>query len=321
MYLVFDVGGSSIKYALMSEAGEFIEKGKTKTVLDAEDALDRFVDSIGNIYDELKKRASIEGIAMSLPGQIDVDNGIVYGGGALVFLHKVELGRLLSERCDNIRVSLENDGKCAALSEVWLGNAKGCKNACVLIFGTGIGGGIVIDGKVHRGSHLLAGEVSYCFDEINEEQAKSMADFEGHYGVDGTIKRFPYMWSMNNSTRAMICKVAWAKGLEPNDVTGEQIYEWADAGDKEVIEILDKWYLAIAKYCCNMYVILDPEIILIGGGISAQPAMIEGVKKKVELLAGSTQVFDKIKVDVCKYRNDSNLYGALYNFEQKYNIK
>ncbi|MGN0436765.1 MAG: ROK family protein [Wujia sp.] len=321
MYLVFDVGGSSVKYALMSETGEFIEKGKMKTILEVDDALERFIDSLGNVYDEFKKKAKIDGIAMSLPGQIDVDNGVVYGGGALIFLNKIKLGERLSARCDQVRVAMENDGKCAALSEVWLGNAKGCKNACVLIFGTGIGGGIVIDGKIHRGSHFLAGEVSYCFDEITEEQAREMADFEGRYGVDGTIKRFPYMWSMNNSTRALICRVAWAKGLEPNDVTGEKIYEWADAGDKQVIDILDKWYLAIAKYCCAMYVILDPEIILIGGGISAQPAMIEGVKRKVDLLAKTAHVFDKIKVNVCKYRNDSNLYGALYNFEQKYNLR
>lgn len=319
MYLIFDVGGSAVKYAVMDETGNIQEKGKIPTINYIENALEAFVESLGEIYDSVKSKYEIIGIAMSLPGQIDVDKGIVYGGGALRYLHEVSLGELVSNRCDGLKVSLENDGKCAALSEIWLGNAKGMKDACVLIFGTGIGGGIVIDGKVHHGHQLKAGEVSYCFDSCEFEDLDKVGDVDS-LAVDDSIRAFPFHWSNNSATRALVIKVADRKNMDPKDVSGELIYKWVEEGDKDAIEITERIYFNIAKYCLNLHVIINPEIILIGGGISAQPKFVEGIRRYVGKLSVASKVLGGIKLDVCKYLNDSNLYGALYNFKQKYNM-
>ena len=178
MYLVFDVGGTFIKYALMDQKGKIYEKYKVPTpfqdgkvddngdeitpyTVKTEDGIAAFLEQIDIIYGKYSKEYQITGIAMSLPGQVNVNQGIVYGGGSLPYLDRVPLGNLISRRCGNVPVALENDAKCAALAEVWIGNAKDCKDACVLVFGTGIGGGIIIDRKVRHGVGMIAGERSF----------------------------------------------------------------------------------------------------------------------------------------------------------------
>ena len=128
MYLVFDVGGTFVKYAWMSMDGNIQEKGKYPTPTKEGESVPEFVESLGQIYDKYKDQG-VEGIALSLPGLIDAENGIIRNGGGIKYLKDAHLAELLGARCDGVKISMENDGKCAALAEVWMGNAKGCKNA------------------------------------------------------------------------------------------------------------------------------------------------------------------------------------------------
>lgn len=317
MYLVFDVGATFVKYAWMTEEGDIKEKGRISTKNKAGDGVDDFIESLAGIYDQYKEKGTVEGIAMGLPGQIDVEHGIVYGGGGIRYMHNVPLQELLSKRCDNVKVSVENDGKCAALAEVWLGNAKDVKDACVLVFGTGIGGGIIKDGKVHRGKRMLAGELSFTIENMTREDISRIRCGEEMSMLDA-IEQMPFMWSAHAATGSVCYWMAKKKGLPVEEVTGERIYQWANAGDEEAADALEDMYFSIAKQCCNLYVAFDPEVILIGGGISAEPAFVEGIKRYVEKLKKISIIYKEIKIDVCRYRNDSNLLGALYNFKQIY---
>lgn len=318
MYLVFDVGGTYIKYAWMSGDGEILEKHKTPTPIKPEDNMETFLSVLVDVYRKYKQMGEVDGIAMSLPGQIDVENGIVYGGGALKYTHLAHLGEMLSERCDHVRVSMENDGKCAALAELWKGNAKDATNACVLIVGTGIGGGIIIDRKVHRGKRMLAGELSYCIENMNRKDIDNIFHIEEIKTLGETFDQMPFLSASQQTAAALTYHASVKKGLSHGDVTGEWIYQMVEQGDSELAEILEEMYFSIAKMCMNLYVTVDPDVILIGGGISAQPAFVEGIKKYVEKLKEITLVYSEIKVDICKFRNDSNLLGALYNFKQMY---
>ncbi len=321
MYLVFDVGATFIKYALMTAEGEIIEKNKIKTPMEDDDRVEDFVAAVGKVFDEYKKNETICGIAMGLPGQIDVKKGIVYNGGGLRYLHEKNVQQLLEDRCDNTPVSLENDGKCAALAEVWKGNAKDVKDACVLVFGTGIGGALIKDRKVIHGKHLLAGELSYAMESMTREELENLPEGEGlmeQENLINMVEKYPYTWSPKSSTYYLCYWVAKKKGLSPDEVTGEKIYQWEEEGDADTIEVLEETYFSIAKYCISLYVIFDPEVILIGGGISAQPKFVQGIQKYVEKLKKLSNVYKDIKIDSCKYLNDSNLLGALYNFKQKY---
>ncbi len=153
--LVLDIGGSSIKYAIMNETADILERGNESTPLDS---FESFISVIRKIYDKYKD--DIDGIALSAPGTIDPKSGLILAPGALSFNYKVNLIDKIHE-FTTYPVSIENDGKCAALAESWIGNLKNCKSGIVLVLGTGIGGGIILDGKLWSGSHFFAGEFSY----------------------------------------------------------------------------------------------------------------------------------------------------------------
>lgn len=320
MYLVFDVGGTFIKYAWMTSDGEILDKGKEKTPGSLDHSAEDFVETLGGIYDQYKDRDDFQGIAIDLPGQIDVENGIVYGGGALRYMHKVPLVKLMEERCDGHRVSIENDAKAAALAEVWKGNASDVQDACVLIFGTGIGGALIKDRKVHRGKHLLAGEMSFAIETMTREEAANIQSIEG-MDVMEAVDKVPYFWAAHGATGAVCHKLAKKKGLLDSEVTGEKMYAWAKDGDAEAAEALEDMYFCIAKRCLSLFVTYDPEVILIGGGISAEPEFFAGINRYVEKIKELSLIYDKIRLDVCRYRNDSNLLGALYNFKQIYEME
>lgn len=321
MYLIFDIGGTFSKYALMKADGTIVDKGKFETKNKEGDTVDDFVDSLVAVYDNYKTYTVIEGISMSLPGQIDVENGIVYVGGALPFLHKVRLGKLMSDRCDHKPVTLENDAKCAALAEVWKGNASDYTNAVLFIIGTGVGGGVIIDRKVHRGKRMIAGEFSYIFDTITREEAEhnmlnvdDVERLEDKYG-DGI-----YSLSKAAATYSLRVRVSKEKNIPLEQVTGELIYKWSDEGDEICSNALKDMYFAIAKQCLNMYVILNPDVILIGGGISSEPRFIEGIRYYAKMLSNAAEMFKGYKIELCKFGNDSNLLGALYNFLQMHDL-
>lgn len=321
MYLIFDIGGTFSKYALMKADGTIVDKGKFETKNKEGDTVDDFVDSLVAVYDNYKTYTVIEGISMSLPGQIDVENGIVYVGGALPFLHKVRLGKLMSDRCDHKPVTLENDAKCAALAEIWKGNASDYTNAVLFIIGTGVGGGVIIDRKVHRGNRMIAGEFSYIFDTITREEAEhnllnvdDVELLEDKYG-DGI-----YSLSKAAATYSLRVRVSKEKNIPLEQVTGELIYKWSDEGDEICSNSLKDMYFAIAKQCLNMYVILNPDVILIGGGISSEPRFIEGIRYYAKMLSNAAEMFKGYKIELCKFGNDSNLLGALYNFLQMHDL-
>ena len=320
MYLVFDVGGTFIKYAYMSSDGDILKKDKIKTPDPRYSRPADFVETIGTIYDKCTADENVEGIAVAMPGQIDVERGIVYGGGALPYLHEAHVQSMLEERCGGVKVSLENDGKAAALAEVWKGNAADVKDAYVLIFGTGIGGAVIKDRHVHVGKHLLAGEVSFSIDMLKFEDVDKVVPIEG-MGVVESFEKVPYFWSSHASTTALCHRYAKLKGLDHEQVTGEMIYRFLDEGDEDAERVLEEMYFNIAKHCLNLYVAFDPEVILIGGGISAEPRFIEGIKKYVERIRVISQIYKDFKIDLCKFRNDSNLFGALFNFKQKYGLE
>lgn len=320
MYLVYDVGGTYIKYALMDSEGTIHKKGKTPTPDGYESTLEHFVDILSDIYEEYKMIYELEGIAISIPGQIDVEKGIVYGGGALPYLDQIHLGELLSAKCDGIRVALENDAKCAALAEAWIGNAKDCQSAVVIVFGTGIGGGIIVDGKVLHGQDMVAGEVSLWIDSIQMDELPNIKPVE-ELSEREDFMDFPRgLWHNKASVMYLRKTIAKYKKMDYREVSGEQIYEWAQEGDQYINALLENVYLSIAKQLCNMYVILAPEIILIGGGISSRAEFLEGVMRYVNQIKNFSRMFRNIRVDTCRYLNDSNLVGALYNFKQKYNM-
>ena len=139
-YLVFDAGGTYIKYALMNENAEILEKDKRPTLDYRTHTKEEFYGSLDEIV--AKYNGQIEGIAISMPGMLDNRNGYCVTAGYLAYLAGSAVGDELTERY-GIAVSVENDGKCAALAEYWKGSLKGCDNGAVVVIGSGVAGGII----------------------------------------------------------------------------------------------------------------------------------------------------------------------------------
>lgn len=289
-YVVIDIGGSSIKHALMTENGEVLEKGSIKT--EGND-INLFIESIGKIVDSYKENNEICGLACSSPGAVDVKTGFVGGGSAVPCIHGPNIKELLEERC-KLRVSIENDANCAGLAEGWIGAAKGIENYACVVVGTGIGGCIVVNGRILRGKHLHGGEFGYMFTRDSE-------------GLTDRI------WSEVASTNALVTRVSKLKGIEKSQLDGKKVFEMAEDGDEEIKNEIESWYMDLARGMYNIQYIVDPEKIVVGGAISTREGFDEKINEKLALLKSDIATLD-VKVEKCKFENDSNLIGALYHF-------
>lgn len=294
-YLTLDVGGSAIKYALIQEDLYIIEKSSVPTPMDT---LENFIETIGKIYDRYVENG-IEGMALSMPGIIDPDRGYSYTGGALRYIDKLETVKVLKERCP-INITIGNDAKCAANAELGFGNLQDIQDGAVVILGTGIGGCIIKDHKVHTGRHFSAGEFSWI-----------KTDFHDAVTWD-------HAWCNRNGITGLLDRVQ--EVLETDQkMNGKEIFEMANNGDKKVIAAIDQFAFETATQIFNIHSIFDCEKVAIGGGISAQPLLIDLIQKNLDAIyAGLGFDFYHPIIVPCYFRNDANLIGALYQHIQTY---
>lgn len=288
--LVFDVGGSAIKYAIMDNDAHIYERGKELT---PKDSLDSFLNVLKSVYE--KYQDEVDGIAMSVPGTIDSSKGQIFAPGALTYNENVNLADKIHEFTD-VPVTLENDGKSAALAELWKGHLQGCQAGAVIVVGSGLGGGIIQDGHLLKGQHLFAGEFSYVlFGEENE--------FLNN------------VWAMQGSTTALLMQTAKSKNIDFTDIDGIKVFEWIHQGNQQAILALQSVAKSLAKGIYNLQCILDPEKILIGGGISQQPLLLEKIQEELNHIYSQIPfTIPHAQVETCRFYNDSNLIGALYNY-------
>ncbi len=290
--LVLDIGGTFIKYACMDESMEFLARGRTSTPRDGREEL---IEAIGRIYDSL---LPLDGIAISMPGIIDTEKGYCRMGGALGYNDDFYLRQSLYRRCP-VKISMENDAKCAALAEAAAGSLRDVNDGFVLIFGTMIGGGYIKDRKLHRGKHSSAGEVSYLITDRD-----SMASLDTVWG--------------NRCSALRLCRMyAGRKGLDPDQVDGVQVFQAVNRRDRDALDCLEQFSREIAVQIFNLQTVLDVERFAIGGGISAQPALIRSVRAQLqELYRHCPYTVSQVEVVACAFQNDANLIGALQCFLQ-----
>ena len=293
--LSIDIGGTFIKYALMGQDATILSRGKIPTPQEGREEL---VDAIGRLYDEMP---DVEGIAISMPGIIDTENGYCVMGGALSYNDDFYFRHVLYERCP-VKIVLENDAKCAAMAEAGMGALKDVRDGLVLIFGTMIGGGIIHDHKLLRGRHFSAGEVSYII-----PHAERKVSYEN-------------VWGNCNGTPRLCRIYAEKKGIDQSEVDGLMVFNGVKAGEEEAIESLNRFTRGIAVQIFNLQTVLDPERIAIGGGISAQPLLIEYIRRHLnQLYSDCPYQIPRAEVVTCKFQNDANLYGALQCYWERVN--
>ncbi|MGW8441918.1 ROK family protein [Paenibacillus sp. SEL1] len=294
--LVFDIGGSFIKFSLYFQ-GEFMCKGKVKTPLDS---LENLLIALKQIHNQFIDEC--EGIAVSMPGIVDSESGHMVHGGSLRYINDINMIEVF-KKAFHLPVAIENDGKCAALGEAWCGSLQGIADGVVLVVGTGMGGGIISQGKLLKGHHLSAGEFSFI--RTNNEYADN---------VD-------YLLGMQGSSSVLSKTVTKAKGLPADSMTGEKVFKLIEEGDHTVQAIFQEYCRNIATQIINLQTILDPEKFVIGGGISANPLLVITIKEELEkLYLDSILNFVRADIEQSKLGNEANLLGAIYNYKQTYHL-
>ena len=296
-YLVLDIGGTFIKYAIMDENANFVEQGKVPANTMSEQAT---LKSLADVRDAVADY-DYEGVAISMPGRIDTAKGWAYTGGAFTWLHDYpaaeKYGAIFGKPC-----TIANDGKCAAIAESWSGALADVDSGAVLVLGTGVGGGIVLNRKVWMGVSGGAGELSWLVCDFP-------AIHEGHAGSA--------IWAGKIAAGAIVPKFGLAKGLANAD--GVMLFDAYEAGDPDAKAIMDDYAVWASSGIITLQAVLDLPRYAVGGGISARPETTTLIRDAVDKLFEMHPYlpFSKPEIVTCKYGNEANLIGALaFHLEQ-----
>ena len=290
-YLAIDVGGTFIKYAVITDDCMIVEKNKIPT---PHENFEEFIHSLVEIYKEVSKSCKLEGIALSMPGIIDSKKGFMYTGGSLRYINNVNIVEILQNKT-GLPVTVENDAKCAAVAELWKGALKDCENAVVIVCGTAVGGAVIRNREVVSGKNFMAGEFSYV-----------MTDSVSEYKMSNCLAE-------TAGAPALLKSVSEETGIPVEDLSGEKAFSIANQGDVYALEGIRKHAKKLAVQIHNYQYIFDPEKIAIGGGISEQPLLLQLIKEELTKINGIFPWTLPIpEVTTCKFFNDANLIGAVY---------
>ncbi|MCD8131672.1 MAG: ROK family protein [Lachnospiraceae bacterium] len=288
-FCVLDIGGTFIKGAIMDENSNIIERMRVKSDCSSLEALLSGLDEI-----IAPVAGSVEGIAVSMPGKIDCEKGITRTGGTFAFIKDLPIVSILEEKY-HLPVAVENDGKAAASAENWMGALKDVKNGLVFIFGTGIGGGIIMNNQVIKGSHFAAGELSLCL---------LSKDVEGF--------QYSNMISTMSSTNGLLGIYQTMSGMEEK-VDGVEFFQRANGGEETALEALRRFGRITANYIFDLQVVLDVDRVAIGGGISEQPLLLQVLNEELDKAYDTPFPLPCVRPELvkCRFGNDANLIGAL----------
>lgn len=306
-YLLIDIGGTFIKYSLADEHAKKISGGKVPTPLTNMDDLLAVIKGFA-----APLQGQFVGCAISMPGRIDTKHGIAHTGGVLSSFMWEQPFAAQMEELLGVPVTIANDGKCAAAAEGWTGALAGVENGLVLVLGTGIGGGILLNGKVLMGAHAAAGEVSGLVTDVARMEPD---DFNLT-----RVEKFAEapLWAGLASATGLILEYARQKHLPEGSPmpNGEEIFAAYNAGEPEAQQALKLFARRVAIGILSLQNVLDVEKVAIGGGISAAEALLPAIQAELDWLFERCTVMPTVKPELvrCRYGNDANLIGALKLF-------
>ena len=295
-YICIDIGGTSIKYGVLSEKGEIFIDGTVSTKVTEKEnfILSDVKKLIRNILDEYRNY-EIKGICISTAGVVNPEKGeIAYAGPTIPKYTGTKIKEEL-EKEFSISCEVENDVNCAGLGEYWRGAGKGSKSMVCLTIGTGIGGSVILDGKLLNGIGYTAGEIGYM--DVNGSYIQNIA-----------------------SSKYLVEKVQKEKEEKEgitDAITGVDIFELAKKGDEICIAGINEIISNLAVGVRNIIYLLNPEVIVIGGGITAQKEYLEEKIRKEVNDGMISDMFRKTRIELAQQGNQAGLLGALYNFLNK----
>jgi len=308
-YVGVDIGGTEIKAGLVSEKAEIILKKSISTPKNADYTIlaKSIAELVYTIISDVTM-AEVKSIGIGSPGSVDSKRGIVtYANN--INLMNAPLLKEIRKYIDK-EIYIDNDASCAALGEYFALNDDSVKDFIVVTLGTGVGSGIIMDGKIFSGHNGAAGELGHMVLFSGGEQCTC-----GRRGC----------WEAYASANALIRDTRRASKANPDsllnklielnggNVSGKIPWDALDAGDKTAKEVTDKYIFYVAEGIVNVINSFRPQVVAIGGGVSNQgERLLKPIREIVNKYSYGSEFIKPPKIVIAKYGNDAGILGAAF---------
>ncbi|AVN58927.1 ROK family protein [Mesoplasma florum] len=291
-YICFDIGGLSLKYSIYDANIKEYENGVFEyNLLNREDIWKE----IENIFQKYEYKYKNLKIAVSSSGIIDSKKKEIIGINKNFETNSFERTSLkIEELLSNREIKIDNDCRSALRAETILGNAKGYSNVLMLTVGTALGGSFMINNEIIYGKNFLAGEIGCGF--LNDGFEKNISELCGMYGL---MKKY--------------------ENLKNEWITAKEIYQNAENGFEFEQSLVNYQIEKIAQIIFNSSMIIDPEIVVIGGAVSSNMFFMKKVENKLNYFYEKAGLIKSYKITKSKFMNDSGKIGALLMYANEFN--
>ena len=299
-----DIGGTTCKIGFFETSGTLLDKWEIKTNTENGGAsiLSDVAQAVDNkLAQEGISKDDVQGVGIGVPGPVK-SNGVVNRcvnlGWGIVNVAE-ELGSLTG-----LAVKVGNDANVAALGEMWQGGAKGCKDVIMVTLGTGVGGGIIVDGKIVAGFNGAGGEIGHI--TVNNDEIEAC-----NCGQYGCLEQYTSATGIVRVAKRKLAKSSEETSLRKFEpLTAKDVFDEAKAGDEIAIGLVDEVCGILGATLSNMACVVNPEVIVIGGGVSkAGSILTDSIQKHFE----ETAFFAcrETKFALAGLGNDAGMYGCV----------
>ena len=306
LYLGIDLGGTNIAVGLVDENGKILHQDSTPTlatrpaeeiVKDMCDTCKKVVADAGYTLDD------VEAIGVGCPGTVDNTSGIIAYSNNLPMV-QFPMREIIQKHIDK-PVNLENDANAAAFGE-YIINGNGASNFIFITLGTGIGGGVIIDGKIYRGFNCAGAELGHTTIIMDGEQCScgKKGCWEAYASVTALIRQTKK--AIEENPTSLMAELAKKEGK----VSGRTSFDAAKQGDAAAKKVVENYIKYVAEGLNNMLNMFQPEIISVGGGISKEGDYLLGPVKELVYKDDYNKYMPKTKIEVATLFNDAGIIGA-----------
>lgn len=301
--LATDLGGTNLRMAAIERNGSILYRTKRNTPKTerAGEIISAIIEAAEECCQKVRSLGNVLGFIAAMPGTVNVEKGIIVNAPNVPALDSFRISATLQNEL-HLPCFLENDANAAAVGESWLGASKDVENSILVTLGTGVGGGIIIDGKVLRGADGTAGEIGHiCVEPFG---------FPCGCGSRGCLEQYSSATAIVRLTRELENRYSNSSLREKSRLTALEIYEAGKKGDELALEVFRQqgFYLGIAL--AGLINVLNPEVIVIGGGAAAGwdlfiPQTIEQIHHRAY-----QEPAERAKLKLAKCGDDAGILGA-----------
>jgi glucokinase len=313
--LGIDIGGTNLVVGSVAEDGSALpalESEPTHAEAGQSDVLDRLIALAKQVIVQTKREvrgAEIVGVGVGAPGPLDTKSGIVLLTPNLGWVN-LPLRRIVQERL-GLPAALDNDANCAVLGEWWMGAARGTRTAIGITIGTGIGGGIILDGKLFHGASDCAGEIGHTTIDTEGRHCKC-----GNYGCLEAYASGPNiaLRACEEIQAGAVSRLAQYVGGDLKKITAQTVYQAAHDGDDLALEVVNDTAKFLGTGIANLLNIFNPEVVVVCGGVTlAGDHLFVPLRREVARRAFKPAV-EVCRIVPCELVGTAGVYGAAKAF-------